>query len=76
MENKSFFNIKTATYTYRVKRVFLRDDEELRRYSVDMFLADLKAFEKKPNNYDYPDVNEFNKNFQNLILSLEKQATQ
>ena len=73
MENKSFFNVKTATYTYRVKRVFLRDDEELRRYSVDMFLADLKAFEKKPNNYDYPDVNEFNKIYMEYKKSIKRE---
>ena len=73
MENKSFFNVKTATYTYRVKRVFLRDDEELHRYSVDMFLADLKAFEKKPNNYDYPDVNEFNKIYMEYKKSIKRE---
>ena len=50
-EYKKLFNKLTKKY----------DDEELNRYSVDMFLADLKAFEKKPNNYDYPDANEFNK---------------
>ena len=27
METKSFFNIKTAAYTYRTKRVFIRNEE-------------------------------------------------
>ena len=73
MENKSFFNVKTAAYTYKVKRTFLRDDEELHRYSVDMFLADLKAYEKKPNNYDYPDMNEFNKIYMEYKKSIKRE---
>ena len=59
MENKSFFNVKTAAYTYRTKRVFIRNEDELRDYSINQFLADLKAFEKKPSRYDYPDDNEY-----------------
>ena len=61
MENKSFFNVKTAAYTYRTKRVYLRNEEELHDYSIDAFLADLKLFEKKPNRYEYPDNEEFNR---------------
>ena len=61
MENKSFFNIKTAAYTYRTKRIYLRNDEELHNYSVDKFLADLKLYEKKPNRFNYPNDEEFAK---------------
>ena len=61
MEDKSFFNIKTAAYTYRTKRVYLRNDEELHDYSVDKFLADLKLYEKKPNRFNYPNDEEFAK---------------
>ena len=61
METKSFFNIKTATYTYRTKRVFIRNEEELHEYSVDKFFADLKLFEKRPNPYDYSNNEEYNK---------------
>lgn len=61
MENKSFFNIKTAAYTYRTKRVYLRNDEELHEYSVDKFLSDLKLYEKKPNRFNYPNDEEFTK---------------
>ena len=61
METKSFFNIKTAAYTYRTKRVFIRNEEELHEYSVDKFLADLKLFEKRPNSYDYSNNEEYNK---------------
>ena len=73
MENKSFFNVKTAAYTYRVKRTYLRNDEELRGYSVDMFLADLKVFDKKPNRYDYPDANEFNKIYTEYKNSIKRE---
>ena len=59
MEDKSFFNIKTAAYTYRTKRVYIRNDEELHNYSVDKFLSDLKLYEKKPNRFDYPNEEEF-----------------
>ena len=61
MEDKSFFNIKTAAYTYRTKRIYLRNDEELHNYSVDKFLADLKLYEKKPNRFNYPNDEEFAK---------------
>ena len=61
MEDKSFFNIKTAAYTYRTKRVYIRNDEELHNYSVDKFLSDLKLYEKKPNRFDYPNEEEFAK---------------
>ena len=61
MENKSFFNIKTAAYTYRTKRVYLRNDEELHEYSIDKFLSDLKLYEKKPNRFNYPNDEEFSK---------------
>ena len=61
MENKSFFNIKTAAYTYRTKRVYLRNDEELHEYSIDKFLSDLKLYEKKPNRFNYPNDEEFTK---------------
>ena len=61
MEDKSFFNIKTAAYTYRTKRVYLRNDEELHEYSVDKFLSDLKLYEKKPNRFNYPNDEEFTK---------------
>ena len=61
MENKSFFNIKTAAYTYRTKRVYLRNDEELHEYSIDKFLSDLKLYEKKPNRFNYPNDEEFQK---------------
>ena len=61
MENKSFFNIKTAAYTYRTKRVYLRNDEELHEYSIDKFLSDLKLYEKKPNRFNYPNDEEFEK---------------
>lgn len=61
IENKSFFNVKTAAYTYRIKRVYLRNEAELHDYSVETFLADLKLYEKRPNTYDYPDRDEFNK---------------
>ena len=61
MEDKSFFNIKTAAYTYRTKRIYLRNDEELHDYSVDKFLADLKLYEKKPNRFNYPNDEEFAK---------------
>ena len=61
MENKSFFNVKTAAYTYRTKRVYLRNDEELHEYSVDKFLSDLKLYEKKPNRFNYPNDEEFTK---------------
>ena len=61
METKSFFNIKTAAYTYRTKRVFIRNEEELHEYSVDKFLADLKLFEKRPNFNDYSNKEEYNK---------------
>ena len=61
METKSFFNIKTAAYTYRTKRVYLRNDEELHEYSVDKFLSDLKLYEKKPNRFNYPNDEEFTK---------------
>lgn len=73
MENKSFFNVKTAAYTYRVKRTYLRSEDELRGYSVDMFLADLKVFDKKPNRYDYPDVNEFNKIYTEYKDSIKRE---
>ena len=59
MENKSFFNVKTATYTYRTKRVYLRSETELHDYSIEAFLADLKLYEKRPNSYDYSDKEEF-----------------
>ena len=61
METKSFFNIKTAAYTYRTKRVFIRNEEELHEYSVDKFLADLKLFEKRPNFNDYSNKEEYDK---------------
>ena len=61
MEDKSFFNIKTAAYTYRTKRIYLRNDEELHNYSVDKFLADLKLYEKKLNRFNYPNDEEFAK---------------
>lgn len=61
MENKSFFNVKTAAYTYRTKRVYIRNDKELRDYTIDKFLADLKLFEKRPNRYNYSDNEEFEK---------------
>ena len=61
MEDKSFFNIKTAAYTYRTKRIYLRNDEELHNYSVDKFFADLKLYEKKPNRFNYPNDEEFAK---------------
>ena len=61
MEDKAFFNIKTAAYTYRTKRVYMRNDEELHDYSVDKFLADLKLYEKKPNRFNYPNDEEFTK---------------
>lgn len=61
MENKEFFNVKTASYTYITKRVYIRNEDELRNYSVDAFLADLKLFEKRPNRYNYSDDAEFNK---------------
>ena len=61
MQDKSFFNIKTAAYTYRTKRIYLRNDEELHNYSVDKFLADLKLYEKKPNRFNYPNDEEFAK---------------
>ena len=61
METKSFFNIKTAAYTYRTKRVFIRNEEELHEYSVDRFLADLKLFEKRPNSCDYSNNEEYTK---------------
>ena len=61
MENKSFFNVKTATYTYRTKRVYLRSETELHDYSIEAFLADLKLYEKRPNSYDYPDKEEFSR---------------
>ena len=73
MENKSFFNVKTAAYTYRVKRTYLRSEDELRGYSVDAFLADLKVFDKKPNRYDYPDVNEFNKIYTEYKDSIKRE---
>ena len=59
MENKSFFNVKTAAYTYRTKRAYIRNDEDLRAYSVDKFLNDLKLFSKKPVKYDYLDEAEY-----------------
>ena len=59
MENKSFFNVKTAAYTYRVKRAYIRNEDELRAYSVDKFLNDLKLFSKKPVRYDYSDDGEY-----------------
>ena len=61
MENKEFFNVKTASYTYITKRVYIRNEDELRNYSVDAFLADLKLFEKRPSRYNYSDDDEFNK---------------
>ena len=61
METKSFFNIKTAAYTYRTKRVFIRNEEELHEYSVDRFFADLKLFEKRPNFNDYSNKEEYDK---------------
>ena len=61
METKSFFNIKTAAYTYRTKRVFIRNEEELHEYSVDKFLVDLKLFEKRPNFNDYSNKEEYDK---------------
>lgn len=61
METKSFFNIKTANYTYRTKRVFIRNEEELHEYSVDKFLTDLKLFEKRPNSYDFSNNEEYTK---------------
>ena len=61
MEDKAFFNIKTAAYTYRTKRVYIRNDEELHDYSVDKFLSDLKLYEKKPNRFNYPSDEEFQK---------------
>ena len=59
MENKSFFNVKTAAYTYRVKRSYIRNEEDLRAYSVDKFLNDLKLFSKKPIRYDYLNEEEY-----------------
>ena len=61
MENKSFFNVKTAAYTYRTKRVYLRNEEEFHEYTIDKFLTDLKLFEKKPSRYDYSNIEEFDK---------------
>ena len=61
IENKEFFNVKTASYTYMTKRVYVSNENELRNYSIDAFLADLKLFEKKPSRYNYPDDNEFNR---------------
>lgn len=61
MENKSFFNVKTATYTYRTKRVYIRSEAELRDYSIEAFLADLKLYEKRPSSYEYPDKEEFSR---------------
>ena len=61
MENKEFFNVKTASYTYITKRVYIRNEDELHNYSIDAFLADLKLFEKRPNRYNYSDDDEFNK---------------
>ena len=59
MENKSFFNVKTAAYTYRVKRAYIRNEDELRAYTVDKFLNDLKLFSKKPIRYDYLNEEEY-----------------
>ena len=61
MENKEFFNVKTASYTYITKRVYIRNEDELHNYSIDAFLADLKLFEKRPSRYNYSDDTEFNK---------------
>ena len=61
MENKEFFNVKTASYTYITKRVYIRNEDELHNYSIDAFLADLKLFEKRPSRYNYSDDDEFNK---------------
>lgn len=70
MEDKSFFNVKTAAYSYRTKCVYVRDAEALRNYSIDSFLSDIKLSDKRPIRYDYPDDKEYREAYEKYRNSI------
>lgn len=60
-ETKKFFNIKTASYNYRSKRIGVGTRERLKEWTIDWFLANIKTSEnlKKPMSYDYSSEKEY-----------------
>lgn len=54
IKNKDFFNVKTASYSYRALYTCLNEDyARQRNYNIDSYLKDIKVYEKNKQPYRY-----------------------